>query len=303
MNKPAESSADITQSDPLFRSDKRLPNVNADKLLDLIDSQDIIRDIFYDEGTVFNPGDLRNSVRNRTFLNVWLKRVVVENVQFHDCIFEDCRMIGTRFLNCEFHDCQFKRCNTHKIQFEHTYINPSSFVEMPDRKHYSNIGVHTYQQLFRNSVEEHQPDFSATAEFEFKKWQRFDLAAKWRDGDPHRFRIARRWVSNLIFSGSSGYGLRPSRLVGWLFFGLVLAITFNYRYWKCFDFHSSAGLNLAEPTVQLAIYYSVVTLTTLGYGDITPQSNFGLVASSVEVILGLLGLTLLASALIKKVLR
>jgi hypothetical protein len=174
---------------------------------------------------------------------------------------------------------------------------------MPDKKRYANIGVHLFQQLYRNSAEMLQPDFSNLAEYEFKKWQRYELGSKWRNREPHKWRIARRWTRNLFFFLVSGYGLKPFRVVMWLLAILTGVIVFNYNCWSSFDFHSNSGLGVEAPSLPLAIYYSVVTLTTLGYGDITPQSSFGLLATSIEVIFGLVGLAMLASALIKKVLR
>jgi voltage-gated potassium channel Kch len=39
-------------------------------------------------------------------------------------------------------------------------------------------------------------------------------------------------------------------------------------------------------TVMSPLYYSVVTLTTLGYGDVLPNSLAAQVAAMVEVLLG-----------------
>ncbi len=289
--------------DPLFTAEGLLPTFDEAKLLEHFKVSDEIRSVFYEEENSFAPERPQNKLRNKRFINVWFKSVTIRGVTFQDCVFEDCRLIGTIFLECEFHDCTFRRCNTHKIQFQRTYIDPTSFIEMPDRKKYSNIGVHLFQQLYRNSAEMLQSDFSNSAEYEFKKWQRYELSSKWRNNEPHKGRIARRWASNLFFSLVSGYGLKPLRVVGWLLLTLVCVVVFNYSCWTSFKFHSGSNLNVDNPSLPLAVYYSIVTLTTLGYGDITPQSDFGLIATSTEVIFGLVGLAMLASALIKKVLR
>lgn len=289
--------------DPLFSSESELPTFNEARLLEHFQVSDEVKNVFYEEGSTFRPERPRNKLRNKRFINVWFKSATIQGLTFQDCVFEDCRLIGTIFKDCEFHDCEFKHCNTHKIQFESTYIDPSSFVDLPDKNKYPNIGVHLFQQLYRNSVEAHQPDFSNSAEYEFKKWKRYELLWKLRNREPHKWRNGKRWATNLFFFLVSGYGLKPLRVVSWLLLSLTGVITFNYNYWSWFDFHSGSGLSVGQATLPLAVYYSVVTLTTLGYGDITPQSSFGLLATSIEVIFGLVGLALLASALIKKVLR
>jgi hypothetical protein len=288
-------------SDPegLFKREGKYDTCDEAALLDLLNSDGKVERVVYEGAALTLPHKLQGA----TFTDVWFKRTIIENARFYDCHFVDCRLLGVTFRNCEFHDCIFAHCNTHKIKFEQTYIDPKSFVRLPNQKDYSNIGVHLFQQLYRNAHEIFQPDFQNSAEYEFKLWKSFELEAKWRTGDPQRARIAKRWFGNIFFFLASGYGLRPSRIIAWLILFLMGTIAFNHMCWTLFDFHSGSGLSVKEATPELAIYYSIVTLTTLGYGDITPQSIFGLRAASVEVIFGLVGLALLASALIKKVLR
>jgi len=59
-------------------------------------------------------------------------------------------------------------------------------------------------------------------------------------------------------------------------------------------------------TTWLAVtpfYYSVVTFTTLGFGDITPTSSWAQAVVMLEVILGYFTLGLLISILADKVAR
>jgi voltage-gated potassium channel len=52
-----------------------------------------------------------------------------------------------------------------------------------------------------------------------------------------------------------------------------------------------------------AVYYTLVTLTTLGYGDITPATQGGMIAAGVEALLGLVWFGMLTSIIVKKVFR
>lgn len=91
------------------------------------------------------------------------------------------------------------------------------------------------------------------------------------------------WLSNLIeFSKSGlywlifGYGEKPLR-VAMLSLGVIVAYAAIY-----------ASLNaLTEHGFWAALYFSIVTFTTLGYGDLTPTPSFRLVAAS-EAVAGLL---------------
>ena len=56
-------------------------------------------------------------------------------------------------------------------------------------------------------------------------------------------------------------------------------------------------------TALTPFYYSIVTYTTLGYGDITPQNWVGEVLVVAEVIMGYTTLGLLLSILANRIAR
>ena len=56
-------------------------------------------------------------------------------------------------------------------------------------------------------------------------------------------------------------------------------------------------------TMDEAAYYSLVTLTTLGYGDIVPIATFARRVSTLEAIVGVLYLAIVVSRLVSIVRR
>lgn len=86
------------------------------------------------------------------------------------------------------------------------------------------------------------------------------------------FRIIKSYLSCFCF----GYGERPLRVL--LVCGLTI-ITYALLYCG-FDM-------LTESTFRNALYFSIVTFTTLGYGDLTATKDFQLFASS-EAVIGLI---------------
>lgn len=92
-----------------------------------------------------------------------------------------------------------------------------------------------------------------------------------------------------------------------LFMALIFIAIFGGIYAHCPDM---VGLNCTPKADKCALhgyftpfYFSVVTYTTLGFGDISAQTTGGEIAVAVEVLLGYLTLGLLSSVLADKVAR
>lgn len=83
-------------------------------------------------------------------------------------------------------------------------------------------------------------------------------------------------------------------LVG-LFFGFVY-LSIEYFHPQSFNFISEKTVGVEN--ISEMIYFSFITLTTLGYGDIAPISMFAKIASSIEAILGQVYLTVLVARLV-----
>ncbi len=83
---------------------------------------------------------------------------------------------------------------------------------------------------------------------------------------------------------------------------LLIGLVFANIYWLIdvstktpFDFHH---LLHKDSMLQIFTYYSFVTLTTLGYGDITPLSNLARTFAWIEAALGQIYLTILTAQLV-----
>jgi hypothetical protein len=79
-----------------------------------------------------------------------------------------------------------------------------------------------------------------------------------------------------FFKYTTGYGEKPHRAL--LCSGLIIfSYSFLYYIFDC----------LTKNSFHNSLYFSIVTFTTLGYGDIAPAENFRLLAAS-EAFLGLI---------------
>lgn len=260
------------------------------------------------ENAIYRPDELKpprpsNIFKKYKFKNVSFTKTTVTGVEFRQCEFEDCLFIGTDFIECEFHHCTFKDCNPYKAKFSKTYIDPQVFVGMLDSEKHSNIGILLFQQLLFNSSENRQPDFAATAEYNFRQWKRFYLQYEYNNNEIKWCNYLRRWLFNLANQYILGYGVRIRHFLisSLIIFAAISA--FNYLFWNHFTVSSSSPLNTEGNGLIKSIYFTIITIATLGYGDITPATNFGMILSSAEVLFGFVWLGFLLSILVKRIIR
>jgi ion channel/pentapeptide repeat protein len=105
-----------------------------------------------------------------------------------------------------------------------------------------------------------------------------------------------------------GYGERPSRVVA---FTLVVIGVFSLLFFysgiqsggQMIAFDSSLGISDNFKYYLSSLYFSVVTYTTLGYGDIAPTLGISRFLAAVEALIGGFTLALFVVVFVKKMTR
>ena len=140
----------------------------------------------------------------------------------------------------------------------------------------------------------------------------FNLSGRfsYRERIMHRNLIP-RWTFKWIFSNMMdllcGYGEKPENTIT---FSILLIFTcalgyfmFGVNYYdQVLKFDPSAALSENLTTFFMATYYSVVTFTTLGYGDITPFGITRFIAV-IEAFLGSFTIALFVVVFVKRMSR
>ncbi|MGT4676803.1 potassium channel family protein, partial [Aeromonas caviae] len=90
-----------------------------------------------------------------------------------------------------------------------------------------------------------------------------------------------KWFVSLFESILWGYGERPSRII----LVALATVTFYSGIYSYFDWLDEKG-NPYHLSLLDSSYFSVVTFTTLGYGDITPKTEILKLLAGSEALLG-----------------
>lgn len=110
-------------------------------------------------------------------------------------------------------------------------------------------------------------------------------------------------VKYLFVSKRVTFDVICASLCVYLLMGLMWAFAYSTLYtWDhgafAYAFAEEGGMRFSSEPSNEALYYSFVTLTTLGYGDITPRSPIARVLAATEAFLGQLYLVVLVARLV-----
>ena len=232
-----------------------------------------------------------------TFKNVSFTRTYIHSIIFRDCKFKECLFINSWFERCEFHNCEFIDTNPHKIDFKGVYIDPNSFTNCLNATTDQNIGTHLYQRLMRNADLENQRDFARQASFSFNIWKRrqsfYEFRENWRSNPTRSFSEFGAVIFRFIW-GLYGAGVNLRRFLILSFVTLFILSTLNFYMREVFGLPDVADF-------YDSLYFTVITMTTIGYGDITPASTTGKIVIAVEGLFGFFLFALAASIIVRRI--
>jgi hypothetical protein len=240
--------------------------------------------------------------RNKTFTNGSFSKKLIQDVVFINCVFKDCLFIGSRIKNCEFHNCKFENVNTNKIEISKTYLKPEYFKNAITDSKYSNIAVHLFQKIYENISDVDQLTIVNKAEYYFRNWSRKHTITKWKNKEIGFWNflceICPKTLHYLV-----GYGIRFE-----IFFAtyLVVLLSFwalNHQFWDKYQIKTDLFNEGVVHTKIHSAYFTFYTTTSLGAGEMFPQSNLGIILAVTQSIIGYIFIGVFLSMLIKKIMK
>ncbi len=101
-----------------------------------------------------------------------------------------------------------------------------------------------------------------------------------------------------------GYGERPSWIVGWIL-ALILIFAGCHTWAGVADLKAGTEVDAATPngvvhSFWTALYFSVITFTSLGYADLAPAPGIGRALAGLEAVLGIVMMSLFLICIVRK---
>lgn len=256
-----------------------------------------------------------NVVANRTIEGeAWISK------HFDLCHFEGCTFRNCDFSNASFASSLFTRCTFSNVLMVNARLTGAAFNECAldnvdfsgaflqnvrfwYRNHLSGIRIDVFTEVRFPLIEECELSYELAARNYrlLHSWysdaglstRRSDSAYRWQYCLSQSYPFGRERFKLFAYRLLSGYSERPARFSLWLF---AAAAGFAAAYKQV-----GVGTVNSHRTILDALYFSVVTLTTLGYGDIAPTNNpIGQFLAMGEVIIGVVGIAYLTALVIRR---
>lgn len=283
----------------------------------------------FNDRVIFSPKEEDKKDGIPTFTNADFKAAYFEKGgSFDDCIIKEGHFENSSIQNVSFRNVNLDNVCFAGAQMELTYLADSKWTAPPNR---------SKMEQLKDMISVSDPRYVLKEELEAKKISKENREEKIKalqnaegtyrrikhslqnEGEYekasgfyiHEMKMKRKryWYTlgliakwnffwNWFYAISCGYSERPKRVV---INALILILIFTTVYYSC-DAIGKGGDEEYNPSLRESFYFSVVTFTTLGYGDYSPKLNFQLVAVS-EAFIGAFTMALFVLVFGRKVMR
>lgn len=223
-----------------------------------------------------------------------------------DAAFDRVDLTGTKFVNCDLKNAQFLNCRTWYVTFENCELNYASAIAAAP--HETNLRRAFLRELRANATqrcERRWADRLLMLELRTRERELLDIVFGTTDYYRKKYSGWDRVQScgdllvQLLNRFWWGYGLRLSNLT---MSGIFVLAVFGllHRLPSATYAVASNGDRAVRLSWFQACYYSVISFTTGGAGDIRPASTLAQVLTSAEALAGVLFLGFFAAAMYRR---
>jgi len=110
------------------------------------------------------------------------------------------------------------------------------------------------------------------------------------------------WIFNMFLNLVAGYGERPLQVLVW-WAGIIFGYAVIYYFYNGIYIRIANNIASYNPKFLEALYFSIVTFTTLGFGDLAPKPGFFQIFASFEALLGAIFMAMFIYVFARKMIR
>lgn len=251
----------------------------------------------------------RNSKQGYQFVNSDFYRSNLSRAHCFKVNFSGCSLMKTNFQYANLHCANLSNCNLLGANFEHAKLEN---IQWGDELLQETLAKTCKDPAEREDLYEQTEEIYRHLRKVTEDEGLFELSGRFFRSEmiARRMQLPRLSGARLLSKTVDlfcGYGEEPLRIIGF-----TLLLIFVYAL-----FYMLSGLRYEGEIIQLnlslgftqnmwhlfdAIYFSIVTFTTLGYGDIAPH-GFSRFLAATEALIGSFTIALFVVVFVKKMIR
>ncbi len=271
------------------------------------------------EKAYFGGTNLKNAILRESVLKgAYLRGAILENATLHKSCLQGADMIGANLQNAKLWSSNLQRAKLQRTNLKNTGFNEKTILH--DVNWYQcQIDNSTLKladnQLDKKVIQEKNNDYKKAREVYrnlknyFRQEGMFNISGEYY----YREKLMEtkcnwknkkyfKWTFNMFFNLVAGYGERPGRVIIW-WAGIIFS--FAYIYYHCNGIYNGIAYNITSynPKFLETLYFSIVTFTTLGFGDLVPKPGFFQLLASFEALLGAIFMAMFIFVFARKMIR
>ena len=271
------------------------------------------------EKAYFGGANLKNAFLKGCILKgAYLRGAILENTRLDKACLQDSDLTGanlqnTKLWNSNLQGADLKRTNLRDAEFnEKTVLHNVNLFQC----RFDNSTLkYAYEQLDKKVIHEREQKYSEAKNIYvvlknyFRQEGMYDISGEYY----YREKLMEtkcnlkdkkyfKWISNMFLNLVAGYGERPLRVLIW-WAGIILGYSFIYYFYNGIYIRIVNNINSYNPKFLEALYFSIVTFTTLGFGDLAPKPGFFQLFASFEALLGAIFMAMFIFVFARKMIR
>jgi Ion channel len=183
----------------------------------------------------------------------------------------------------------------YKAKLTECLIDPAQFRENFDLETDSNIAIGWFHAMYRNSVATSQPTYARESLYLMRVAERSQILHDIKKCK-NRTTNSSKYLMSLAHACVSGYGQKTWRILATFATLSVAAATINYIFRE--EIFDGGQMSLLD-----SIYFTCITISTVGFGDVTPKTEIGKLAISFQALLGPLFFTMALTEIAGRIMR
>lgn len=271
------------------------------------------------EKAYFGGTNLKNAIlRGSVLKGAYLRGANLENATLHESCLEGADMKGANLQNAKLWSSNLQGAKLQRTNLKNTGFNEETIL----------YDVNWYQcqidnstlkfadnQLDKKVIQEKNNDYKKAREVYrnlknyFRQEGMFNISGEYYYREKlmetkynRKEKKYLQWIGNMFFKLITGYGERPSNILIW-WINIIFGYAFIYYYFSGIYNGIACKITSYNPNFLEALYFSIVTFTTLDFGDLAPKPGSFQIIASTEALLGAIFMAMFIFVFARKMIR